>query len=267
MLIVKAAQSHRTIPLPDSKIVFARHSQTDEQHPHPRGNADSGNLNPGNRVTELLCDSKLTDLLLALFTYCLVVVGTYQGYFLWDSGQTSRIAAEAAKKSSDTLTNAERPQITFEILGSEGIDRTAAEIIYPDMRPDTKGLRHGVRRIKYKIANHGRIPAWLDMVVIQPITLTVLPEPPIYEGMDFVGGYSVPHLIPPTGSYESSVGIQDELWGQIWKKGNQFFICGYVEYRSTFTGPHKAGFAYRYVPFGKVGFFEATGPACYWYYT
>jgi hypothetical protein len=62
---------------------------------------------------------KITDSLLALFTFFLIIVGIIQGKFLYRTDQGTRIAANAAKDSADvarkTLIASQRPWVSISV--------------------------------------------------------------------------------------------------------------------------------------------------------
>ena len=73
-----------------------------------------GSCCPGHsRVISLLCDAKLTDILLALFTYCLVVVGGFQTWYMLDAGFTARDTAEAAKTQTRAMVASQLPIVAW----------------------------------------------------------------------------------------------------------------------------------------------------------
>ena len=62
---------------------------------------------------ERFCDVTLTNALLAYFTYCLVVVGAFQGWFLLDAGKAARATAEAASRQARASVSSELPVLGF----------------------------------------------------------------------------------------------------------------------------------------------------------
>jgi hypothetical protein len=68
---------------------------------------------------------KITDSLLALFTFVLIFVGIGQGYFLARTDKSTRIVADAAKLSADisnkTLIISNRPLIKVDVKFNNGI--------------------------------------------------------------------------------------------------------------------------------------------------
>lgn len=72
---------------------------------------NQANGTQANRAENLLENVKITDVLLALFTGLLVVVGGFQAYWLWGTVEATATVATAGKESADAAIATERAYV------------------------------------------------------------------------------------------------------------------------------------------------------------
>lgn len=102
------------------------------------------------------CDLKIGDILLILFTYCLVGVGGLQAYWLWRTVKVGEISARVAEQA---LTDLERPAVFIDVINkgfschTDGTFRVPTEC-----------------RIEFQFINYGRTAAQLiDRIETLPV--------------------------------------------------------------------------------------------------
>ncbi len=168
---------------------------------------------------------KITDSLLALFTFLLIVVGAVQGAFLYRTDQGTHKAADAAQKSSkvaeDSLFKLQR-----------------ASIFMPDM--NTNWHRDTERDGKFWW--HFR-PVFHNSGNTQPLDMLtnvvfVLRDTPLPEGYDFPpDANNQPAVVIPHGAiYGRSQNLTDDQLIEVQKGTKFYYIYGTVTYRDVFDG-------------------------------
>jgi hypothetical protein len=116
---------------PDHWSFSGRLTHSENEKNDSDRNKSNADKNPSARVVDLLCEAKLTDLLLALFTYCLVIVGAFQAWYLLDAGTTARDTAEAAKIQTRAMVAKELPIVAwsdFKLVQYDANDQVAGEV-------------------------------------------------------------------------------------------------------------------------------------------
>ena len=109
---------------------------------------------------ERFCDVTLTNALLAYFTYCLVVVGAFQGWFLLDAGKAARATAEAASRQARASVSSELPVLGF--AGQKLIAYDSLGNAIPELDPLEPGtLPLHMMRALVCIKNAGKSNAYL----------------------------------------------------------------------------------------------------------
>src|SRR5579862_1411253 len=61
----------------------------------------------------LICSAHLSDILISLLTACLVIVGGFQAWWLWQTVAVGQISAQAARDAAEALPILERAYIFF----------------------------------------------------------------------------------------------------------------------------------------------------------
>jgi hypothetical protein len=101
---------------------------------------------------------KITDSLLALFTFFLIVVGIGQGIFLYLTNRGTQKAAEAAYLNAQAVIDSERARL-FVVMNGEnvgGVLRSIAGVVIP---PDMMDGSIPRLLISYSFKNFGKTPA------------------------------------------------------------------------------------------------------------
>jgi len=211
----------------------------------------------------LLCETKIGDLLLIYFTYCLVVVGGFQAYYLWEAGRISAVAANAARKSADvaeaSLKDLERPWLYWHSIVPFGILPPGGAVnMYP-----TATTKHAPM-VTCTLINIGRMPAIMGTCFYNLVLLNELPPSPVYEGgqATLKGIVQVGKTTGPIHVSMSEMTLSGEEWGAIRRNERFFFLFGYIKYSDVFGDEYTMNFGYRhYVQEAEQGFFEFGGEA------
>ncbi len=173
----------------------------------------------------------LTNILLAAFTFLLVVVGGLQVWLLFGTLRATRKAADAAKMSADALVDSDRAWLTF------------GEVKILDLEPMPVGGTPKIPGVQYGLQNSGKTPAWLLRWKAQFKKLNSeeeLPVDPQYgEAREFPNG--VP--IGPGGFRPESIALEGALSEQEFTrvKRRELFLIFYAfaEYRDVFKRTHR----------------------------
>ena len=134
-----AQSTKQEVPVDHHNSAIDTKRQTDQEAEKRAEEASEYGIFFGRRL-------KITDFLLALFTFFLVVVGFGQGIFLYRTDQGTHKAANAAKESADALVIVERPYIFM----------TTPKIV--------NGPNNGYI-LEYALTNYGRTPAILRFYI------------------------------------------------------------------------------------------------------
>jgi hypothetical protein len=106
---------------------------------------------------------KITDSLLALFTFLLIIVGGIQGVFLYRTDQGTHKAADAAKLNAEAVMAAEGAHL-FPIIKNDNLKEVTKQARwYGDKVPDTDRL--ATPSVDYCLKNYGKTPAILCSVM------------------------------------------------------------------------------------------------------
>jgi hypothetical protein len=226
----------------------------EQQHPtnDPKGEADKDADKRAEEVREywpfhiLGARLKITDSLLALFTFLLIIVGAVQGIFLFRTDRGTHKAADAALRSSEVaeaaLFVAQRPYVFV----------TAASFKRPLSREtfDYSGPEIWLW-VKFKLENHGRTPANIVEICADSACVNKLPAIPQYREQTT---YDTPHLLG--ADKETTVGylFKTPIDGQVMNDiavgrfmgGRRLFAFGYIKYRDIFDYTNTVGFCWRY---------------------
>ena len=156
------------------QLIAAEHVSGGEQHKY------------GSWFKEFICESKISDIAIAFFTWCLMVVTAWLAWATLRLWSVTKIAADAAKTSAESLPIIEGayvyPVIVFEnIADSMGAFEQVSDLATNQLR------------VLFKIKNFGKTPAIVlscNADLIHP-DQTILMRAIDYEGRiirDFVLG-------------------------------------------------------------------------------
>ncbi|MBV8454589.1 MAG: hypothetical protein JOZ29_20300 [Deltaproteobacteria bacterium] len=194
---------------------------------------------------------------MALFTFCLVIVGGVQARRLRQTVQANKETAEAAKVSADTahraLTVLEVPYVTI------------GEIV-PHVFRVEDGKR--VQRpnipmaFEFSLKNHGRSVAQVITVHSEARILNTLPTTPEYSDTDApsdefaIGPNSDTGKVRWFAAYKCpSDKVAEEFESLLGGFPHKRLICfGYINYRDPFQTNWKSGFAWVWYPYGDSVF-------------
>ena len=123
---------------------------------------------------KLLCEAKIWDVLIVYFTYCLVVVGGFQGWYLWEAGRIGAVTASAAKKSADALPTIERGYLFLSEIASGA---AVSVVLIDEKRKDgAQGEATRTFDVELMFTNHGRTPAIVKEVFCRVMVSTEYSE-------------------------------------------------------------------------------------------
>ena len=215
-------------------------------------------------LKKFFCEMKVGDALLAYFTFCLVVVGGFQSYYLWDSGRTAELAARAAMKSANvaeaSLKDLERPWVYWNNIIPFGIFPPGAPTnLYP-----TAQTKHAPS-VSCSLTNIGRMPAIMKASVYKLAVLREIPPVPDYSNPSHVTGKGILQVGKSTGQMVvamEEITLSGSQWERI-KTNEQFFLFfGYITYEDVFGDEYTMKFGMRhYLQGTEQGFFEFGGEA------
>lgn len=222
--------------------------QGENQKPYGAGSSSRGERN--SRVVELLCQAKLTDLLIALFTYCLLVVGAFQGWFLLDAGKAAVATAEAASRQAHAAVASELPVIAFvgqKLIKYDLLDLAIADPVPPGV------LTPGIYRALVEIRNAGRTNASLLRYSIRWLVAPELPPEPSYDHMGVTN-----NVIPPNSGLwihypREPIIIQEAERRAIDENFAHLWIYGFLAYGDFMGEVTSIGFSYRWEIFPEEG--------------
>ncbi len=188
---------------------------------------------------------KITDSLLALFTFILILVGAAQGYFLARTDESTRIAANAANKAAkvaeDALTVADRPYL-FPKEPILRINRFVLSGILPSEPPEWFAI------LDYSFLNMGRTVGFLKEITVELVFVPELPDKPIFSDPRSLNGHypigpEKPYLCP---QYAFRERIKEETINSIKSDNIKPFFFGYIRYTDVFNNLHTEGFCFRF---------------------
>ncbi len=146
---------------------------------------------------------KITDSLLALFTFFLIIVGIVQGIFLRLTNRGTQKAAEAAALNARAVINAERAQLFISIENENivSIISTAATAPVPQHMEDGQ---IPALRLSYAFKNFGKTPA-----IIRDMKHGVLVAPDLLRVREYESVVDLPAHVLGAGEKTSSIDVID----------------------------------------------------------
>jgi hypothetical protein len=202
----------------------------------------------------------LYTMVLAGFTFLLVVVSGAQGYFILRADKTARAAADAAKQSADAAKRSadvavavELPIILFTTIKLVKIE--SDEPVSSGVPPSTTFLN-----MSYK--NSGRTAATLIDQCVEHVVIDRLPDVPIYEHIfPFAPGTLIePGRATPASIQNYFIKLTEDNIANMEDGSKSLWVYGYIAFRDFLGDRHEAKFCARWVPFvrgvgpGPTGF-------------
>jgi hypothetical protein len=163
---------------------------------------------------------KITDSLLALFTFCLVVIGAWQGREL--------------RRTVSSIIRQERPflrptEITSFLQAGDNFEANKTALM------------------SYRLENYGRTPAILTEVRVEVVIRTEVPNPMKTMGLPI---YHQEVVKPDKSSREfygtSVVDIGDSDMRTVFKKTAGLYFTGFVRYRDVYDRKRITVFCWQY---------------------
>jgi hypothetical protein len=120
-------------------------------------NPNSAYWNPTGWWQKFFCEAKVTDVALAFFTYCLIVVGGFQARYLYNTVAATKEAADAAALNAQAVINSERAHIFIDI----DVENITREIPHANLvtKPEFEDHMITALRLSYTLKNYGKTPA------------------------------------------------------------------------------------------------------------
>jgi hypothetical protein len=165
---------------------------------------------------KFFCEMKVGDIAIAYFTFCLVVVGGFQAYWMARTLKVSESAARAAEKSADAVVSQLRAYVHWTEAAIHSLDQPVSQV-------------HLV------LKNSGQTPAydcvdWMGVKVTQfPLAVELLPPEP--------GSISTSKSsIGPGVSYNlvREICLPDEIKAALREGTMAIYVFGEIRYRDAF---------------------------------
>jgi len=189
---------------------------------------------------------KITDSLLAAFTFLLVLIGGWQGIQLKRTVDVTKIAARAAQDAAEALPKIERAYVFAKVKLEMGL------LMTPSGTAKSSMMVH--------FPNRGKTPAMLTKIrayaVIQKETPIAL-RPPQDDEREYPEGM----VIKADGMLDQpvTIGISQTEFGEMERKEKTLFCLGRIEYDDVLGDHRETGFCWHFVPrLGGTGTFEIT---------
>ena len=186
----------------------------------------------------------LYTLVLSIFTGILAAVSIFQGVMLLRADKTTRISADAAKRSADAAVNVELPILimNFANLTAPGIATITPKMILP---------KNFWPIISFE--NFGRSPAQIIEGCLEWTTVKNPSElllPPRYQN---IAPYSANVVVIAKGRVPVDVPCQifltEKQMADISSGEQSLFIFGYLSYKDFLNEPHEVRFCMKWRPF------------------
>lgn len=191
------------------------------------------------------CGLKLTDGLLAYFTYCLVVVGAFQGWFLLDAGKAAKATADAASRQARAAVASELPILAFagqKLIAYDSLGRPV-----PELDPLPYGtLPSHMMRALVCIKSAGRSNAYLLRYSIRWKVALELPEEPFYGHMAVTNQVIEPNEMTWLVYDRDPIVLSDAERAAINSNQTHLWIYGFLAYGDFMEDMHTIGFSYRW---------------------
>jgi len=207
----------------------------ESENAEAQSGTDHANWKPMGWWKKFLCDAKITDVALAFFTYCLIVVGGFQARYLYHTVIATRTAAEH-------------------------IPRVERAFIHGGVHPGGRTLICGGKkiRVRFSMANYGKTPGFIKSVKVGSGQLAGLSDDPNYSAEVPVSDLFFPLMTMSELRYLDDVEVTIPADGK-------YVIFQRVFYDDVFGKPHSSGSLHRmYVEAETIRDQIVTGKPKYW---
>ena len=188
---------------------------------------------------------------LSIFTLCLVVVSLGQGYFLFRSDRSTRIAANAAQLSAEAAIAIELPFIRVsppeDLTKVENIEDDGGGLVWDVEDTD---LPEFSRIYTLKFRNIGRTTATPTKLELGwKVTSSLPTEEPVYtwsrscEHGTVLPGDNNPYAIE---CVEFCIALTEEERGRVYENAAALWVFGALTYRDFLDEPHVTRFCWRW---------------------
>lgn len=192
---------------------------------------------------------------LAIFTCALVLVSATQIGFLYRSDQSTRIAAEAAKKSAEAAQLSANASVRVD-LPALNVENITTAFTIDDFGGDyKKWLDYLI--LKVSIKNYGRSPAFVSDVIVNAAIADVLPHPRAYTRHvqfpdRFVIASDKEHLFEEYAHYRPNAPEEDRPFttqqaAMVADSSGFFRVYGVIRYQDFLDNEHERGFIFLWV--------------------
>jgi hypothetical protein len=173
---------------------------------------------------------KITDSLVATFTFVLVLVGAVQGYWLWRTVSATEIAADSARRVAEALPKLERAYVF--------LSHCVCDDIASGLRAGPNGIAQC--KVHYGFKNHGRTPAILERHYVS-VAFVEKGFPEREPLFDLPG-----NVIMSAGQERKDSELDGKLvatdYGRARRGDGRLCFWGALGYRDVFGEPHETGF-------------------------
>jgi hypothetical protein len=216
-------------------IVKAAFAETKKREANQ--NANTPYWEPSGWWKKFFCDAKITDVVLAFFTYCLIVVGGFQARYLYGTVVATRIAA-------NHIPMVERGYIFIKITGQNFVEILS----HAGITDPTAKLREAV--VEYVFWNHGKTPA-----ILKTLSRDIIIAPQFPDWVEYLLAD-----MPTTNRIVGSDKSTDPPWrctdtratvknaNDVIRRHSYFWFYGRVVYDDIFGTEHEHRFIYRFSP-------------------
>jgi hypothetical protein len=238
---------------PEVVISVIHEAKAEEQKPNPGETGPDTNREPNDWWTRFKCEVKATDVSIAAFTAMLVLVGSFQAYYLFGTVRATNIAADAAKLNADALTQSERSHLFIRVLHQNISEALNSDAIEPT-----------AITIKFLFKNHGKTPAILKTISRD---IAYWAQPPAFRESGLTGYIPVQGLPTEQDRIVDSGGETGELKCQatnmtadqrrsIIRAQSYVWFYGRAIYDDIFGIEHEHRFIYRRDSHGEFRAFQ-----------
>ena len=203
---------------------------------------------PSEWMTKFLCQTTITDVAIALFTYCLFIVAWFQAYYMRRQLVATEQAAIAASRQARIAVATELPVVAF--VGQKLIGYDEQGNAVPELDPIPPGpLPNCMMRPLFCIRNAGKGYA---AILRFSIRWKVAPELPPGPPEPIYGHMAVGNLLIEQGDstwlvYEKEpISLSDAERSAINSNQTHLWVYGFIAYGDILEDMHTIGFCYRW---------------------
>lgn len=199
----------------------------------------------------LLGEDKITDWLLVIFNFGLVVSTILLWRVTKNAADATRVAADSAKESADAAVAAERARF-YVVIKTHNVFELISQL---DRFPNSPTMPLSFEpKIEYAFKNYGKTPGIILEVAHGLSTNVGPPDYPVYVGADYIFSE---HMIAADGetevlTFDGPIMFQTQADGPPLIHGqSNFWFWGRFDYRDVFGRPQVHRFLLRYVRIGR----------------